>query len=600
MRAPLSRFSSAGQPPAAGLASPAAPAGLAARALLEQGAARLRRPAGQGLAAFACYTAAWLIAAAAPLAAGLGSARLDQLSMDPNFYTWALRWWPYAISHGLNPFYTHLLRAPQGNSLAWVTSIPAPALLAAPLTMLAGPIVAFNVLTLLALPLSAWAAFVLCRRLTGKFWPALAGGAVFGFSAYQMNHIAAGQLNLVYSLVLPLLVYLFAVWRDGAISSRAFVAAAGLLMAMQFYLFLETFADMTALLGVAALAGVAVAGRARLPEALRAARVVGCAYAAGLALALPYLAYALTLRASELKRDTSLDLASLVLPRPRSLPAMSWLHAVASRPAGISAAGYVGIPLLVIALAAAVTGWRRRLVRLLSCLLVIIVVASLGPALHVGGRTLCTFPWHRLWHLPLLSSAYPSRLMLFAYLVLAVMTALWLASPGASRWLRVPLALLAVAALLQDAPVISVAPHDSVPAFISADAYRQHLAPGETVVVVSKVGNAGMLWQADSGFYMRLAGGYLNQSITRASDLPPPVQALARATPAKVRRFESYVRKAHVGAILLDGRHAPLWTGIFRRIGLTGTRSGDVEVYPVRACRSCRALDAAQIGHRRP
>ncbi len=49
-------------------------------------------------------------------------------------------------------------------------------------------------------PLSAWAAFVLCRRITGRFWPALLGGAVYGFSSYEMNHMANGTLNLIFVL----------------------------------------------------------------------------------------------------------------------------------------------------------------------------------------------------------------------------------------------------------------------------------------------------------------------------------------------------------------------------------------------------------------
>ena len=64
-----------------------------------------------------------------------------------------------------------------------------------------------------------------------------------------MNHVAAGQLNLTYSLLVPVLAYLVVVWWQGAtLSSRAFVLLAGLVMAVQFYLFEETFADLTAIL----------------------------------------------------------------------------------------------------------------------------------------------------------------------------------------------------------------------------------------------------------------------------------------------------------------------------------------------------------------
>jgi hypothetical protein len=594
--APLSRREE-GQPAAHGAAvrdnvqpapvQPAPPAGW------------YRRPSIQGLLAFALFLAVWLATVGRHMLHNLGDAHLDQVSMDPNFYTWCLRWWPYAIGHGLNPFFSHLIRAPAGHSLAWVTAIPPIALLAAPLTLTAGPIVTFNLLVILAPPLAAWAAFVLCRRMTRKFWASLTGGAVFGFSAYEINHIAAGQLNLTYSLLLPILAYLIVLWRESAIGTRAFVVLAGLTMAVQFYLFLETFADLTALLAASLVIGIAVAGRAGRPEVLRLARYLGYAYGIAILLALPYLAYALTLKTPVLHADTNLDLASLVIPRPTVTTRIPWLYELATGPIPVSAAGYVGIPLLAVVLLLAVAGWSSRLVRFLACTLVFVIIASLGSALYVGGGEVFPLPWAPLWHLPIVRNAYPSRLMLFAYVALAVMTALWLARPQAKRWLRVSLAVLVVAALVQDSGAVDIYPHSTLPPFISSGDYRKHLSSGETVVVVSDVGNAGMLWQVETGFYVRLAGGYINQAITKGSDLPRPVQRLAQASPEGVIRFENYLRNARIGAILVDRSHAPKWVGMFWRVGLKGYYSGNVIVYPVNGCRSCRALGWDQIprGH---
>lgn len=566
-----------------------------------QSSAWYLRPSVLGLAALALYVGVWLTTAGRYLVMQpLGDAHLDQVSQDPNFYTWCLQWWPYAIGHGLNPFFSHMVRAPAGHSLAWVTAIPPIAILAAPLTLTAGPIVTFNLLVIMAPPLAAWAAFVLCRRITRKFWPSLAGGAVFGFSAYEMNHIAAGQLNLTYSLLLPILAYLVVIWRQGAIGTRAFVVLAGLTMAVQFYLFLETFADLTAVLAVSLVVGFVAVGRARRPEVLRMARYVGYAYAIAIVLALPYLAYALTVKAPVLHADTNLDLASLVIPRPTTTTRIAWLYELARGPIPVSAAGYVGIPLLVVAVLLAVTGWSSRLVRFLAGMLAFVVLASLGSSLRVGGGQLFAFPWARIWQLPIVRNAYPSRLMLFAYLALAVMTALWLARPQAKRWLRVSLGVLVVAALVQDTGAVDIYSRSTLPMFISSGAYRKHLSPGETVVVVSDVGNAGMLWQAQTDFYVRLAGGYINQAITKGSDLPRPVQRLAQATPQSVAHFESYVRSARIGAILIDRNHEPRWIGMFWRIGLKGYYADDVIVYPVDGCRSCRSLGPADIPHDHP
>jgi hypothetical protein len=567
-----------------GTASPAAPR------------SRLGSPVLQGVAALALYLLIWLLIPARMLIHHLSWAHLDQRSQDPNFYVWGLRWWPYAVGHGLNPLYTHEIAGAAGHSLAWVTTVPPIALLASPLTLAAGPVVSFNLLTAIALPLAAWAAFVLCRRLTGKFWPALTGGAVFGFSAYEMNHGAAGQINLTYSLLLPILAYLVLVWRDRGISTRTFVTLAGLTMALQFYLMVETFADLTAILAVSLLVGFALAGPAGRPEIARLARVVGLAYVIAAVLAAPYVAYLATTKTPKLTDAAGMDLASLVLPRMTRTFGIAWLTQAASEPSRVSEACYVGVPLLLLAVLLAVASWSSKFVRFLSFMLVFIIVAALGPALHVGGTDVIGLPWAKLWRLPILRNAYPSRLMLFAYLVLAVATALWLAGPARRvPWARWALAVFVIAFIALDTPTITVDPGTSVPKFISSGQYRRQLSPGEVVVVVSGVGNAGLLWQAQSDYYMRIAGGYINQAITRRSDLPAPVQDLAHATRAQVAQFESFVKADHVGAILLDARHEPRWVGIFWRIGLAGHRIGDVVVYPTNGCRHCRLPSSVKL-----
>ena len=160
--------------------------------------------------------------------------------------------------------------------------------------------------------------------------------------------------------------------------------------------------------------------------------------------------------------------------------------------------------------------------------------------------------------------------MLFAYLVLAVATALCLARPAKMPWLRWAVGLLVIAALAQDAPTMPVIPNSTVPAFVASGRYRSHLKAGETVVVVSQIGNAGMLWQADTDFYMRIDGGYINQAINTRTDLPKQVQNLAHATPQLVAQFEAYIRHresgrscstcamSHCGSASSEGRIARL------------------------------------------
>ncbi len=50
----------------------------------------------------------------------------------------------------------------------------------------------------------AWAAFLLCRHLTGRFWPSLVGGYLFGFSSYELGHVL-GQPQLTAVFAVPLI-----------------------------------------------------------------------------------------------------------------------------------------------------------------------------------------------------------------------------------------------------------------------------------------------------------------------------------------------------------------------------------------------------------
>ena len=562
----------------------------------EADGARELRPTSQGLAALGIYLAVWLPTAMRPLVAHVGRSQLDQSSPDPNFYLWSLRWWPFAIGHGLNPLYSAQLDAPAGHALAWTATVPALSLLVAPLTLTAGPVVAFNLLAIVAVPVCAWAAFVLCRRLTGRFWPALAAGAVFGCSAYETNHYGSGQMNLTYTLLLPILAYLMLLWRDKAISSRTFVILAAMTLAIQFYISLEIFADITAF-GVISLGlGWALAGRAHRAELVSLARLTAVAYAIAVVLAAPYIRYALATAPPKSPAIVSLDLASLVIPRAGRTFGIPWLAGAAAGPHPVSNGGYVGIPLLVLAVLLAVTAWSSRLVRFLSAMLVLIVLASVGPELYLEGRPVARLPWAALYQLPIVRNAYATRLMLFAYLALAVAVALWLAGTGVgssakrTAWGRYALALLAIGVVVVDTPAIVVTPNSTVPAFISTGEYRHDLSSGEIVVVVSNIRNAGMLWQAQSDFYLRIAGGFLNEGFSHRTDLPVPVQRLVRPTPASVASFETFVRSDHVGAILLDARYRPRWAGIFSKVGLVGHAIGNVIVYPTDGCKACRAV----------
>ncbi len=555
-------------------------------------------PALRGLAALVIYlgTAAWY---AAPLIHYLNLPVLGHFSPDSNFYVWCMRWFPYAISHGLNPLYSNQIMAPGGIDLSWSTPVPVVAIVMWPVTAIFGPVVSYNLVTLLIPPVTGWAAFIAAHRLTGKFWPSLLAGAVYGFSPFMAMHDMRGDLNLSAIMLFPLMVYLVLLWRDGVLQRTGFVIWMAAAMALQFYIFTEFFADLTVLLTAALVIGYAVAGRSDRRTVARLAALIAIAYAGALVLAVPYLAYALPRYPGTLTRQEpgfSLRMARLILPSSERFFGLGPLMAYSKSLGPVSIDGYAGIALLAILLLLAVFTWKSKVTRLLVLTFVLVVALAAGPSLIVADRPVLALPWGWLWSLPLARSAEPVRLIVFGLLILASAVALWLAAPATSRLLQAArwgLGVLALAMIFADAPpfvsaavppaerqipaAATMRPAGALPAFITGGLYRRYVKPGEVVVVVSSRGNAGMLFQACSGFYFRIAGGYVNISLS-AQD-PPAVAALAHPTRDTVRQFQDYVRQAGVGAILVDQAWAEPWMSVFGRTGMHGTSVGGVTVY---------------------
>jgi hypothetical protein len=561
-------------------------------------------PALQGLLALVIYLAVFVAGFGLALVGHLRVPRVGQSNVDPNMFIWYWQWWPYALSHGHNPLYTHAIGAPAGwNLAAWATSAPPAALLMSPVTAFFGPVASFNLTLLLAPPTAAWAAFLAARRLTGRFWAALLAGAAYGFNAYEVAHDLSGQPNLTVTLLFPLLAYLVLLWRDGTLGRTGFVVWMTLALAVAFYIFTEYFFDMTLVTAVALLIAFAVAGRAARRTVARLAKLTAISYAGALVLASPYLFDELMHLPAGLTHNTpqfSLSLAALIVPRPDrpwgSLPAMSSLRTPHEQDM------YIGIPMLVLLLVFAVVTWSSKVTRLLVAIFAVVLVLAAGPYLIITSQSAFTLPWSGLWNLPIARSAEACRIILFGHLVLAFVLALWLAAPVRSRALsaaRWGLAVVALAAMFANLgtfaeTVVPPPPHykpavaslratDTLPAFITKGLYRRYLKPGETVVVLSHRGNAGMLFQAYTDFYFRIAGGFINASLNDTSALPRPVQVLTYLPGAvgaqRVENFKVYFKRTHIGAIIVERAWSERWMYVFGRLGMKGTTVGGVTMY---------------------
>jgi hypothetical protein len=567
----------------------------------------LPSPVLQGLLAFLIYLVVFVEVYARSVFQHLSAPNLLQYFTDPNFYIWSLQWWPYAVGHGLNPLFSSQLGAPQGYSLAWASTAPSVGILMWPVTTLFGVLVSYNTVLLLVPPVSAWAAFVAARRLTGRFWASLLAGAAYGFFPYELNHDWQGDTNLTVIGLLPLMVYLVLVWWDGALKNTWFVALLALAMAVEFYTFTEAFLFMTMVWAGGLVIGLAVAGRDAWRKVARLAGLAGIAYAGAGAAAAPYLDYALKhnqgMAVTRQSPEFSLRVVRMVLPAADKVFGIAPLMRYSGHLSWWGLDDYVGLPIILVLLALAAFAWRKKVSRLLLFGFVFVVALAVGPEAFVTGTTYLRVPWAGLWSLPIARSAEPSRLIVFVALVLALALALWLAIPAkatvASRlWLvaRWGLGALAVAAILVDTPTATgsvnpvepgyhapptMHPVNQLPPFLTDGLYRDYLKPGEIVVIVTRRSNAGMLFQADADFYFRIAGGYINQSLTPVNAVPHAITLVADPSKVADQMFENYIRSSGVGAVIVEHAWELPWMSNFSSVlHMRGTSVGGVTIYP--------------------
>jgi hypothetical protein len=522
---------------------------------------------------------------------------------DPPFFMWALKWWPYAIGHGLNPFFTHAVWYPGGANIATVTGIPGAALALWPVTALLGPLVAYDVAAVLGPVLSALAAYALCRHLTGRWWASLVGGFVYGFSSYELGQLL-GHLHITLVFLVPL-VPLLVLRRLGELDSGArFVVLLAAVLAGQVLLSTEIAFDAV-LLGAfglaAAFALVPAADRRRL--ATTAVEIVA---AGGLAVLVvsPFLYWALVkgdpgsygqVAGTHFADRYRLNPLNLVVPTPLTWVLGRSLSGLAHFDGGnlAEAGGYLGLPLVALFGGAAVAGWRRPASRFLLAMAAVAGVLALGPRLSYGSHTVVALPWRLVEDAPVFKAVLPTRFSLFIALIVGVGVALELGRRDRRRpWLAWVAAAIGVVAVLPD----PTAPywHSRPPAVPVVVAAAHRYLPGTGSVLMVPVGQFGssMYWQAVSDFAFPLANG-------RVALVLPPEYATERAAldmangigpPRRDRLYEFLVRH-RVGAVVVAPALTGRWDPELRRLGLRPRVVAGTSVYyvcgvpaAVRAC----------------
>jgi hypothetical protein len=310
--------------------------------------------------------------------------QITNLPVDTAQNIWNLWWVRTALLTGEHPYITRMVFYPEHINLFYQTVSLPNSVLALPVTLLVGPVAAFNSIILLSFGLGGYWTYRLARAFTDDRLAALAAGFVFVCTPYHIRRIYGGAMEVAAIFYLPL--YVIALARALARRTPVSVLRASLTLfvttlAAQYYgLYAVVYTALHTCLAVV----LAPYGSRRVTFLTGA----GCGILWGLML-LPLLFWAGAFGANDLKdwyeRQVfhSMALVDLVAPNPLhpiwGEASGRWLSQHHIVGAEVGAGFGIGVALLV-----GVAIWRHtRLAWTWMLLALMITLFAMGPQLRV-------------------------------------------------------------------------------------------------------------------------------------------------------------------------------------------------------------------------
>lgn len=439
---------------------------------------------------------------------------------DPAQSMWFLAWLPNAVLHGRDPFHTDFVHYPDGVNLMWNAFAPLLAALAAPITLTAGPVAAFNVLLVVGMGTGAWTSRLWIGRYVEHPVAAWVGGAALGFCPFVIGH-GSVHIGLMIITFLPLIVMGVEdlLWRRPRPARRTGLWL-GAAVAGQVLINEEMILLLLIGLGVALLISLLM----RPGRTLRAflASIPGVLWAL---LSFAVIAgYPLYRQLGDKKRLSTVNAEwwsaqprDWVFPTQQRLlnrgPETAYW---ANRQIGDwEAVGYLGGLLIALLLAIIVWRWRKEYaVRVAAIFVPLTMVLALGSRLRLGKHYHGTkyLPWHFVQQVPLLHFVLPIRVALVTSMAVALLVAIGLDRVlRRGRWPRVLGVAVIVVALVPLVPDREKAGTPvGVPAFFTGSAARSIPWGSSTMILpiaLPPYRQWSMLWSAEAGARFRDIGG---------------------------------------------------------------------------------------------
>lgn len=534
--------------------------------------------------------------------------RIDCGCGDPGLFTWFLAYQAFAITHLHNPFFTHLVWAPNGANLLNATSIPLLGMVMTPFTLLFGPIFSFNISLFLSPVLSALAARWCYRSILQEGYGGFAGGLLFGFSPEILTEMGYGHLNFIFQPYLPIaLGLLYLIFTDQSHVNRR-VALLSLSTIFEFFVSTEIL-PLTILLMIPSsiiVLGLNVKHKARINyHALKSLFFGGVL--TGIALAYP-------------------TYYSLFGPRhitggPWS---SSWFYGTGifdalklgpfyAKSVGFERLGgyfgiagpnpsYLGPTLVIILTCFALTHFKNKTVIFAFLMLLLSYWFAMGGILHLspnglgGLRETVFLPWRLVQSLPIFTDALPGHLIQFMWLFAGLLFAAFInfAEIKVSQLFRIhasdnrKLSKFLISISVITLSLLPSSIYDQVPLSVGQENVPSWFTQGSSIikantnvlVIPLPYGidtTQSMVWQAIAGFRINVIGGSgifvpgvtdAPPAINRKNKHPTLLDFLGMAPKKYPSQFSSSQVNAtfkqwHVGAVLIQAIFANLSLAIF-------------------------------------
>jgi hypothetical protein len=384
-------------------------------------------PAARHLVLLACYVAAG-VAVTWPRATWLTEGKL-QATRDAGTYVWDFWWMARSVLHLSNPWFTRSITAPVGVQLGYHALMPLEGVVMLPVTLLFGPGVSYNLLSILMPGLLCYAMYRAARLWLPSQTGAIAAGGFFGLSSIMAWH-AWYQLNLAAgALFMPLA--LEAAVRLRRNPGRRQAVILGVIAGASLLTDQESFVLVLIVIAGVLLPWLAgpLLRRARLllsrarplpwrprgpaeaaedPGLLRRLAAAGLAGAVALVLASPQIAAMVAQSGSGGGTfppgavDTDYALSGTYFPgifgvSPRAVRlGLTGLRPISYRGKILDGVPTFGLMLTALAVLGLIVAWRRRNAWLLALLWLASAALALGSVLKVGTQTYT--PFAEVWH----------------------------------------------------------------------------------------------------------------------------------------------------------------------------------------------------------